>query len=72
MYNLEDLCTEEQLDLDSIDTLRPQGISYHISLPQPIVCGDQSSGKSSALETISSVGFPIKSIYEPAFNCEEE
>lgn len=41
---LRDLCTEEQLDLlNSIDTLRSQGISHYISLPQIIVCGDQSS-----------------------------
>lgn len=59
---LQDLCTEEQLDLlNSIDTLRSQGISHYISLPQIIVCGDQSSGKSSVLEAISGVGFPIKS-----------
>lgn len=59
---LQDLCTEEQLDLlNSIDTLRSQGISHYISLPQIIVCGDQSSGKSSVLEAISGVGFPVKS-----------
>ncbi|KAK4233238.1 P-loop containing nucleoside triphosphate hydrolase protein [Achaetomium macrosporum] len=33
--------------LDSIDRLRLQGINNYISLPQIIVCGDQSSGKSS-------------------------
>ncbi|GFF61244.1 dynamin family GTPase, putative [Aspergillus udagawae] len=59
---LRDLCTEEQLDLlNLIDTLRSQGISHYISLPQIIVCGDQSSGKSSVLEAISGVGFPVKS-----------
>ncbi|OKO91121.1 Interferon-induced GTP-binding protein Mx1 [Penicillium subrubescens] len=59
---LRDICTEEQLDLlNSIDTLRSQGISHYISLPQIIVCGDQSSGKSSVLEAISGVGFPVKS-----------
>lgn len=59
---LNTLCTEEQLELlDSIDTLRSQGISYYISLPQIIVCGDQSSGKSSVLEAISGVPFPVKS-----------
>ncbi|KAJ5471962.1 hypothetical protein N7539_008531 [Penicillium diatomitis] len=59
---LRDLCNEEQLDLlNSIDTLRSQGISHYISLPQIIVCGDQSSGKSSVLEAISGVGFPVKS-----------
>ncbi|KFA79783.1 hypothetical protein S40288_00703 [Stachybotrys chartarum IBT 40288] len=47
--------------LDSIDSLRSQGISHYISLPQIIVCGDQSSGKSSVLEAISGVPFPVKS-----------
>jgi hypothetical protein len=59
---LEGLCTQEQLDpLDSIDMLRSQGISYYVSLPQIIVSGDQSSGKSSVLEAISGVSFPVKS-----------
>lgn len=46
--------------LDVIDTLRSQGISRYISLPQLIVCGDQSSGKSSVLEAVSGVQFPTK------------
>jgi GTPase SAR1 family protein len=47
--------------LDAIDRLRLQGINNYISLPQIIVCGDQSSGKSSVLEAISGVSFPVKS-----------
>ncbi|SPQ23961.1 4aabc9d3-cb0e-4cab-b923-e71054945ea4 [Thermothielavioides terrestris] len=59
---LSKLCSEDQLALlDSIDQLRLQGINNYVSLPQIIVCGDQSSGKSSVLEAISGVSFPIKS-----------
>jgi len=46
--------------LDDIDKLRSQGISHYVSLPQLIVCGDQSSGKSSVLEAISGIPFPTK------------
>ena len=46
--------------LDVIDLLRSQGISHYVQLPQLIVCGDQSSGKSSVLEAVSGVRFPTK------------
>lgn len=46
--------------LDVIDRLRSEGLSRFVDLPQIIVCGDQSSGKSSALEAISGVSFPTK------------
>ncbi|KAI8931074.1 hypothetical protein NX059_012085 [Plenodomus lindquistii] len=46
--------------LDTVDSLRSQGISRYIDLPEIIVCGEQSSGKSSVLEAISGVKFPSK------------
>ncbi|KAL2173985.1 uncharacterized protein P884DRAFT_272739 [Thermothelomyces heterothallicus CBS 202.75] len=55
---------------DSIDQLRLQGINNYISLPQIIVCGDKSSGKSSVLEAISGVSFLIKSILYTRFPTE--
>jgi GTPase SAR1 family protein len=45
--------------LDTIDELRNQGLGHHgINLPQLIVCGDQSSGKSSLLEGLTRLRFP--------------
>ncbi|KAK5105699.1 hypothetical protein LTR62_002363 [Meristemomyces frigidus] len=46
--------------LDDIDSLRAHGINHLVALPQLIVCGDQSSGKSSVLEAVSGIPFPSK------------
>jgi hypothetical protein len=46
--------SDEHLNLvDGIDALSRSGISDHVSLPQFVVCGDQSSSTSSCLEAIS-------------------
>ncbi|KAL2127419.1 hypothetical protein VTI74DRAFT_10762 [Chaetomium olivicolor] len=45
--------------LDTIDSLRDIGVGAIVNLPQIIVVGDQSAGKSSVLEAISRVHFPI-------------
>ncbi|CAO2656981.1 Nn.00g057840.m01.CDS01 [Neocucurbitaria sp. VM-36] len=59
---LDQLQTPQQVELlDKIDELRSQGLGRHgISLPQLIVCGDQSSGKSSLLEGLTRLRFPTK------------
>lgn len=58
--SLEQLQSPEQVELlDAIDKLRNQGLGhYNISLPQLIVCGEQSSGKSSLLEGLTRLRFP--------------
>jgi GTPase SAR1 family protein len=58
---VQDLQSAEQMKLlDAIDSLRAVGIGEFTALPQLVVCGDQSSGKSSVLEAISGVPFPRK------------
>jgi hypothetical protein len=43
--------------LNQIDRVRARGVSNHISLPQLIICGDQSVGKSSVLKKITNISF---------------
>ncbi|KAJ5604156.1 hypothetical protein N7537_007112 [Penicillium hordei] len=58
---LHQLQTEQGPLLDKIDDLRTIGVGGLVGLPQLIVCGNQSSGKSSVLEAVSRVRFPMKS-----------
>ncbi|KXL51256.1 hypothetical protein M433DRAFT_73240 [Acidomyces richmondensis BFW] len=46
--------------MDMIDKLRRSGLTGIVQLPQIVVCGDQSSGKSSVLEAITEIPFPRK------------
>ncbi|KUI56345.1 Interferon-induced GTP-binding protein Mx2 [Cytospora mali] len=56
-----ELLIQYQRDLlDTVDDLRSMGVGRIVDLPQIIVVGDQSSGKSSVLEAISLVRFPVK------------
>lgn len=58
---LQSLQPSQHLELlDVIDQLRAEGLNEHVDLPQLIVVGDQSSGKSSLLSAISGVPFPKK------------
>ena len=51
---------EEKRLLDVIEEIRNYDINHEIELPQLVVCGKQSSGKSSVLEAISEIPFPRK------------
>lgn len=58
---LQCLSSAEQTELlNVVDELRANGLNDFTSLPQLIVCGDQSSGKSSVLQAISGLVFPSK------------
>jgi GTP1/Obg family GTP-binding protein len=47
------LSKDDQDLLDIVNNLQPQGIGPFVDLPQIIVCGNQSSGKSSVLARIA-------------------
>ncbi len=58
---LTKLQSQEQAKLlDALDRLRKSEFEAEFDVPQLIVCGDQSSGKSSVLEAISRIKFPSK------------
>ncbi|KAI9925789.1 hypothetical protein MW887_005595 [Aspergillus wentii] len=57
---LKQLQPEKSELLDVIDELRTLGFGRLVKPPQLIVCGNRSSGKSSVLEAISRVRFPIE------------
>lgn len=46
--------------LDTVDKLRDNNLGKYVELPQIVVVGDQSSGKSSVLSAIAQVEFPSR------------
>ena len=57
--SLEDFQSDEQrLVIDTVAQIRKCGLETVLPLPQIVVCGNQSSGKSSVLEALTEVPFP--------------
>ena len=44
--------------LDTVAQIRKSGLEGVLSLPQLVVCGNQSIGKSSVLEALTEIPFP--------------
>ena len=56
----QDLLDDEQSRaFDLLDELGAWGVQHIVPLPQLVVCGDQSCGKSSLMEAISGFTFPV-------------
>lgn len=64
--SLDELQTDEQRRvLDTVSKVRKCGLEGVLSLPQIVVCGDQSSGKSSVLEALTEIPFPRSDFFPP-------
>lgn len=64
--SLEDFQSDEQRRvLDTVSKVRKCGLDTVLSLPQIVVCGDQSSGKSSVLEALTEIPFPRYAFPQP-------
>lgn len=57
---LEKLRQKHTQLLDTVDQLRDNNLGKYVELPQIVVVGDQSSGKSSVLSAIAQVEFPSR------------
>ncbi|OQE74303.1 hypothetical protein PENNAL_c0080G01149, partial [Penicillium nalgiovense] len=70
---LEGLCTQEQLDLlDAFDTLRSQGISHYISLPQIIIASELPSLINEINSKINSCRSQLQKLGDPRATLDEQ